>query len=449
MENLNRHVTKCQCENEHEDIVKYLLDETKDLYNFRDRYFETHNIDEAINKEEDIEKLLKKKLEIFEDHEKLITDENRAKYNYLKGKLLNVTPFYNKEAESLLSKSIKLDPKLVDAWNELGECYWKNDDLKKSINCFEGALKENKNKYSLRNLSMLLRQEVSNSREEKIGNIEKGLKYAKEAVQLDPHDGLSWTVLGNAYLSSFFGIRQNPKILKQCLSAYAQAEKDIIAKSTPDLHYNKGVTLRYEEEFKLALESFNKASMYNPTWDPPKLKETQLVQYLNDIKEFVSTSGKMKAKRLNQLLQSIDSKQLGPYEGGSYTSPNEIKVKLVETKLKELKNGLNEEVVVLGKVVCSVRNEDIVPFTFCMVDKDGTCVVVTIFNLAAGKGVIIGDSVAIAEPFVTDVDFNYKNVDYKFRLIRVENPVILIVNGKKLKREIQADVQMSIFKRSD
>lgn len=55
---------------------------------------------------------------------------------------MNVVPSYNKEAENLLSKAIKLDPKLVDAWNELGECYWKNDELKKSINCFEGALKE-------------------------------------------------------------------------------------------------------------------------------------------------------------------------------------------------------------------------------------------------------------------------------------------------------------------
>lgn len=43
-----------------------------------------------------------------------------------------------------------------------------------------------------------------------------------------------------------------------------------------------------------------------------------------------------------------------------------------------------------------------------MVDKVGTCVAVTVFNLADGKGVIIGDCVAIPEPFVTDVDFTYK-----------------------------------------
>lgn len=72
----------------------------------------------------------------------MIKNQNKAKYNYLKGKLLNVLPKYDKEAENLLSKSIKLDPKLVEAWNELGECYWKNEELKKSVNCFEGALKE-------------------------------------------------------------------------------------------------------------------------------------------------------------------------------------------------------------------------------------------------------------------------------------------------------------------
>lgn len=41
-------------------------------------------------------------------------------------------------------------------------------------------------------------------------------------------------------------------------------------------------------------------------------------------------------------------------------------------------------------------------------DKKGTCVSVMVYNLAEGKGVIIGDSVAIPEPFVTKVKFSYK-----------------------------------------
>ncbi|EFA01806.1 tetratricopeptide repeat protein 5 [Tribolium castaneum] len=432
-----------------QDIVAALQEKVNSLYLYRDHYFETHKIDDAIHKNGDVEKKLSEILGVFNECEKRASGGDRAKFCFLKGRALNVVPKFSKEAESLLSKAVKLDPKCVEAWNELGECFWKNNELKKAMNCFEGALKERKNKVSLRNLSMLARQETSSSRENLINNIEKGLNYAKEAVQLDPQDGLSWAVLGNAHLSSFFGIQQNPKTLKQCLSAYSQAEKDIVAKSTPDLHYNKGITLKYEEEFELALESFNKAALYDPTWDQPKIKEKQLVRYLNEITDLVTTSGKMKAKRLQQILQSIDSKQLGPYAGGSYTSSANQTVKLDEIPLGGLKPGLNEEKVVLGKVVCSVQNEDSVPFTFCLVDKLGTCVVVTVFNLADGKGVIIGNSVAIPEPYVTDVDFTYKDNEYKFRLIRVETPLVMVVNGKKVNRDLQAGVQMSIFNKYD
>lgn len=62
-------------------------------------------------------------------------------------------------------------------------------------------------------------------------------------------------------------------------------------------------TLKYEQEFEEALKSFNKAALYDPVWEPPKQKEKELIQYLKDICAFVSTSGKMKAKKLQQTLQ--------------------------------------------------------------------------------------------------------------------------------------------------
>lgn len=70
---------------------------------------------------------------------------------------------------------------------------------------------------------MLARQETTKTREEKVKNIKKGLEYAKEAVDLDNKDGLSWSVLGNAHLCRFFGIEQHPHILAECLKAYAKA----------------------------------------------------------------------------------------------------------------------------------------------------------------------------------------------------------------------------------
>ncbi|GLV37229.1 hypothetical protein CBL_01941 [Carabus blaptoides fortunei] len=445
---IEENILDCQmtCE-EYEKKLNNLKNKVDFLYRLRDHYFENHPIEDAIRKNSDVKKELENTLKLFEEL-KNCANQNRAKFYYLKGRALNVDSEYSKEAEEILSKAIKLDPKLVEAWNELGECYWKNDNLKEAKNCFSGALNHKRNKISLRNLSMLARQGQASNKEQKIKSIEEGVTLAKEAVQLDPQDGLSWAVLGNAHLSSFFVISQNPKTLKQCISAYAQAEKDLIAKNTPDLHYNKAITLKYEEEFKLALDSFNQALLLDPTWDAPKIKEQQLVKYLDNVSELVNTTGKMKGKkRLHQILHSIDSKQLGPYTGGSYTSTSGQSIKLTEVSLSELKSGINLEKLVLGKVVCSVHNDDSVPFTFCLVDKKGTCISVMVYNLAEGKGVIIGDSVAIPEPFVTKVKFSYQGKDYNFCSIRVETPLVLVVNGKKVNRDQQASVQMSIFKK--
>ncbi|KAF7287853.1 tetratricopeptide repeat protein 5-like [Rhynchophorus ferrugineus] len=443
--------TECDLNSDqgNKDPLSFLQEIVEATSSFKDRYFETHSIEDAINKSKDINDLIKKNLEIFNKHEQLGLSTNKACYHFLKGKLLNICSTYSKEAELLLSKAIKLDPKLVDAWNELGECYCKNEDLIKAKSCFEGALKEKRNKIALRNLSILIRLDCSSTREKKLENIEKGLAFAKEAIQLDPYDGLSWAVLGNAYLSHFFGVQQHPNTLKQCLSAYSQAEKDVVAKSTSDLHYNKGITFKYQEDYLLALQSFNEASLYDPTWEYPKNKAKELLRYLNEIQDLVNSKGKFKPKKLQQILQSIDSKQLGPYMGGSYTSSNGEKAKLTEIPYESMKPGLNDEKVILGKVICSVRNEDIVPFTFCTVDKAGQVIVTTVFNLADGKGVIIGDSVAIPEPFVTDVDFSYRENKFKFRMVRVETPVIMVVNSKKLGRNLQAGVQMSISRKFD
>ena len=46
--------------------------------------------------------------------------------------------------------------------------------------------------------------------------------------------------------------------------------------------------------------------------------------------------------------------------------------------------------------------------TFCLTDKDSKCLAVNLYNLAPGKGVIIGDTVAIAEPNFSHVSLHIK-----------------------------------------
>ena len=53
---------------------------------------------------------------------------------------MNVMPDYDSLAQDSLSRAVKLDPKLVEAWNCLGECYWKCGQVEAARNCFVGAL---------------------------------------------------------------------------------------------------------------------------------------------------------------------------------------------------------------------------------------------------------------------------------------------------------------------
>ncbi|XP_047079151.1 tetratricopeptide repeat protein 5-like [Lolium rigidum] len=83
--------------------------------------------------------------------------QQRAVCEFLRGKILDVFPEYNKEAEDHLSKAVKLNPSLVDAWLCLGNCIWKKGDLASAKNCFVLALDKGADKKILCQLSMLER----------------------------------------------------------------------------------------------------------------------------------------------------------------------------------------------------------------------------------------------------------------------------------------------------
>merc|ERR1711944_123895 len=127
-----------------------------------------------------------------------------------------------------------------------------------------------------------MRQKASENQEDKLRNIEAGLTRAREAVQLDTKDGISWSILGNAYLAHFFSVSQNP------------------------------MTLKYEEDYSNALQCFRRAQELDPTWDAPKNLEKILSKFLTDVKHLLDLKGKLKTKRYNAMVQSIDSKSLGP-----------------------------------------------------------------------------------------------------------------------------------------
>ncbi|XP_072357697.1 tetratricopeptide repeat protein 5 [Scyliorhinus torazame] len=176
-------------EAERERRVRELVNE---LYLFRDHYFENHSVEDAGRKQGDLTERMNTALEEMQSLEG--SSHNKAQLLMLRGKALNVVADYRPQAEEALSRAVKLDPSLVEAWNQLGEVYWKKGDIAAAKTCFSGALSHCKNKVSLRNLSMVLRQ-VRAHGDDYSRNVFASVEQAKLAVQMDIKDGTSWCKL--------------------------------------------------------------------------------------------------------------------------------------------------------------------------------------------------------------------------------------------------------------
>lgn len=132
-----------------------------------------------------------KKVEIFHlDLSKL----DKAKLLSLEGLLLDVLPEYQKGAEEVLAKSMRLNPSDPETMNILGHILWKKGDLEGSKNCFEESVKKKPNLRGLRYLAITLRS-VPCDPKEKAANIQRSVDLAKQALSLNLKDGESWCMV--------------------------------------------------------------------------------------------------------------------------------------------------------------------------------------------------------------------------------------------------------------
>uniref|UniRef100_A0A6B0VCH8 Putative tetratricopeptide repeat protein n=1 Tax=Ixodes ricinus TaxID=34613 RepID=A0A6B0VCH8_IXORI len=489
---------------EHDSDENFALASIKnaieDLYCFRDSYYVNNPSASETEKNGDIEDKLRGILASLDVNEGSLKKSDRAMYHMLRGKALNIRPQFETETYEALSRAVKFNPKLVEAWNELGECYWKKGDILKAQNCFEGVLKITKDKVSLRNLSMLLRQvgetpedklknvcdsvdkakqalelditdgnswkgdilkaqncfegvlkitkdkvslrnlsmllrQVGETPEDKLKNVCDSVDKAKQALELDITDGNSWYILGNAYLALYFSGSQNAKTVQEAMSAYSRALEDPKMKYSSDLYHNFAVALKHQEDFQGALQHLDKAAALDPSYSNPKEKSQNLLKYLTTLDKMISNKGDLKPRKVKTLLASLKPHHLGPFRDHAT-----IKAK----KFKELVPGKNPNCVLAAKVVCNLDSEERFPLTLCTVDEDAVCFAVTIYNLAEGKGFLIGDTIVIPDPLVCKAHIEYKDHVISFSNIRVDSPLALVVNGRVLNPSSQAPISLHV-----
>ncbi|XP_061403068.1 tetratricopeptide repeat protein 5 [Lethenteron reissneri] len=451
------------------------------LFAFRDRYFEQHGLDEAALKGSRVESRRTEALSLLAELEGLTGAGDRAGFLALRGRALNVVPDYEAEAEAALSRAVKLRPALVDAWNELGDVYWKKGDVAAATSCLEGALAHCRNKVSLRSLSMLLRQQPnSEQRQDPARLVMDSVAHAKDAVAMDTGDGTSWYILGNAYFSLFFVTAQDPRILQLSLNAYAQAEKvDTTASSNADLHLNRATLLQYRELYGEALDGFSKASALEPTWDEPQRRRSELLHFLRRLSALVASKGKVKPRKLQVYMKGLRDADLGPYAAGGRAAsaaaagaaaaggtaaaagaaaaggtaaaaaaagaaggegPGSRVVAMSPRALSELSEGANAGALLLGRVLFSVTTEHSLPFVFGLLDSQGSCCAVSVYNFVSGWGVLIGDTVVVPAPSLRTHHVQDGQQELTFQCVRVSSPASLVVNGRQQGNSKQAAV---------
>ncbi|KAF7132666.1 hypothetical protein RHSIM_Rhsim09G0101300 [Rhododendron simsii] len=438
------------------NVMASAMKAAEDLYNIRDTYFPS-NPDDKISRLQAHSDLALNLLDSIPSEQRKLPMQ-RATYEYLRGKILDVFPEYRKEAEDHLSKAVKLSPSLADAWLCLGNCIWKKGDLPSAKNCFTLALNKGPNKKILSQLSMLERR-MAQGAENQAEIVEESIKHAKEAIMLDVKDGNSWYNLGNACLTCFFvtGAWDHSKLL-QSLKAYQNAEKDESMNSNPDLYFNcatdgeyrtytKPAVLdgmevfrvyefanvnKYLENYERALSGFEAAASRDPGLNSTEevRKIVTLLDKLESLLRVMSSSftmalvGQTKAKRLNSLASSLAAVNLNP----SYR----------KATVGILSDGLNKKVAIIGKVLFFVKHENVAPLYYLVCDSDQSCYVLSVYGIRDEACDIEikdplqikeGDQLTLLEPNYRDVDFSWNGKAYRFNSVRVDFLEQVIVNG--------------------
>lgn len=391
------------------------------LYTLRDKYFTDHAVDQADKKAGIVSAAIEAAVRIIDPLLGSTAKSSNPDLLFLKGKALNAEESHNQEAEDALAKAVKLDPKLVEGWNQLGECFWKKGDKLQARTCFDGALAVEKNKFSLQHKSMLLRSIQTSTEVERLNNISESLDIAKEAIKLDLEDGHSWFVLGNAFLALFFAKMETVEHLKQALKAYKKAEMDKVeAVNNPDLHQNRATVHEYLEEFSLAIEGYALASMLDPSWPQPKQSIDTLKSKCIKICDQISKKCGLKTKKISSLTALLSTGRPEDYTG-----------------VAELKVGVNSKIATRVAIVSAFGETLNTPAqTFLGMDVKGSWTCITVYN-AEPEVLKVDDMIVVPEPLLASVKIPKVGItgesgEFEYNSIRVDNPVTLQVNGSAL-----------------
>ncbi|CAG9531155.1 unnamed protein product [Cercopithifilaria johnstoni] len=428
--------------------MEVLEEKIKEAERFRDDYYQHFPKCTLIEKRQAVRE---KVLPLIQDIPLDINGHSStsAGYNYICGRILNICMEYDANCERYLSRAVKLDPSLSDAWYELGECIWKREGFTMAVDCFRKSLALKRTGKCLASLAAALRQTALRTAETKIQQLlqEEAAQLSDEAVELDPNSEEAWHALGNSCLTQFFlKCQTDVELMGKAREAYEKALQLCDVRYNPDLHLNYSTALKFIQNYGECLKHLKIATVYDPGYLETKEQLEKLLSFLQQVNSYVRNKGKLTAKKMQFLKSSISEKDFGVYCKKPFKKKNGSTEILRPISFRELKEEINGDVVICGKVVAIIPNTEVIPYTFVGCDKEGSCCAFSVYNASNKFGLVIGDSIAVPEPHIIDVKISSEESgcgNFDFRIVRIAHPLKMIRNGKPVSIECVAFCEMS------
>jgi hypothetical protein len=194
--------------------------------------------------------------------------------------------------------------------------------------------------------------------------------HAKAALALDVGDGASWYNLAMAQLAHAFAAGGGAAdALAPVLKAFAQAERCGEGARNPDLHFNRGVSLRYLEDFQGAADSFAAAGRMDDSL-PWRQQLSELVEEVSRAHDLVAAHGRQKPKRVAAAAAAAAATPPPPG--------------MAAATLATLAPGANAGVALSCRLLATASSPGAVPVVHVAVDAAGECFALSLFGLREG-----------------------------------------------------------------
>ncbi len=242
----------------------------------------------------------------------------------------------------------------------------------------------------------------------------EGVAHAKAALALGVADGTSWYNAAMAQLAhAFVAGGGAAEALAPVLKAFAQAERCGEAARNPDLHFNRGVALRFLEDFQGAADSFAEAGRLDDTL-PWRQQLDSLLEDVSRVHDLVAARGRQKPKRVAAAAAAAAETPLPPG--------------LTAATLAELSVGANAGKALACRLLAPASAQGAVPVVHVAVDAAGDCFALSLFGLREGA-VRDGVNVVVPAPHLAEAGLQAGERALAYPLLRVHGAAGVLCAG--------------------